>query len=134
MEDKGLKYRPDGMAQPAVMFPAKRAFIYWNYDGGVCDVTVHDGPLPDRTAPRFSGGAAYSAWCDLQAQTLASGLLGAGDLTPEGLFGKLLALGFKNEDEVRRALVGLAQLEECGWARRALYGYDAEIQPKKEGL
>jgi hypothetical protein len=46
---------------------------------------------------------------------------------PAGTFGTLLSYGFATKAVMRQALVQLAQIDDCLWARRMLFAIDGEL-------
>ena len=64
---------------------------------------------------------AFAAYNEQWIGDLGNSVMGwmePGGLTPEGVFGGMLATGFVNQAELNNAIAEFAHIEECEWARR----------------
>ncbi|HRD87380.1 MAG TPA: hypothetical protein PK752_03840 [Accumulibacter sp.] len=93
--------------------PWTRCMVLWdNFGSGVCNIRVVRHPATWRHPQTFSDGACWMDWAD-------------GKRRPADLFGALLAQGFANKVEQRRALAEFGTVTGCGWAGRMLAGLKA---------
>lgn len=128
------KLTNDARAIPADPIDAEHAQIYWNEtDEGpnrVCDVSiidcraVHKNPRID-DAWDYCGGAANAAWLKPKEGRDFWGT-GSCELTPEGAFGGLCAVGFKDPVELHRAIYEFARIKGATWAQRMLRALSQE--------
>lgn len=125
---------PDARAIPDQTIALEDAQIYWSDadDGGTCDVRVIDrhrvwnAAWIDR-AWDYCGGAAWQAWGKPEGEPDHIGTGGC-HLTPEGVFGTMCAVGFKDRVELHRAIYEFARIEGQTWAQRMLRGLGQDLE------
>jgi hypothetical protein len=98
------------------LLPWRECMVLWDLPlpspRGVHNVRIVRHPATRRYPQTFSDGACWSDWR-------------TGKRRPADLFGALLAQGFLNPAEQRRALVEFSKVSGCGWAGRMLAGLKA---------
>lgn len=114
------------------LYPAAWVDIFSNTDDDtfrykeVEVVFVPRGKAPDGTeGPNLDRGfwdafAAYNAHWAGDLGNSVMGWMKPGGLTPEHVFGNMLATGFVDRGELRTAVEEFAHIEECDWARAIL--------------
>lgn len=122
------KFTADARAIPDDAIDAEEAHIYWNLTDDapkrVRDVTivnrreVHEDPRIE-AAWDCSGGAVYNQWLNPRSAIPELGTGGC-ELTPEGAFGRLLAIGYADPTEAHRAIYQFARIKDATWAQRML--------------
>ena len=93
------------------LIPWQHAMVLWDAERGtsVRNVRIVRHPARERYPQTFSDGACWADW-------------GCSNRRPADVFGALLAQGFANHSELRRALREFSQVSGCGWAKHILEG------------